>query len=211
MKFEFKPEDIKYIKLYYQNLEDKNCSVRAAVRNFSGNEMMACTKVENGLYIKTPQEISLSIVCAEGIYKAKTTLKNVINDSPYTFFFLLIPQDVDFQQNREYFRVEIALDCIYSYEMDDKFINLNTKTIDISASGITVLVPSLDAVSKEAYLNISAAGKKIKTKVKYIRSEKMEGGYKVSFRYKDISEHDRDYISQICIQKQLADKRKLLD
>ena len=195
MKFEFKPEDIKYIKLYYQNLEDKNCSVKAAVRNFSGNEMMACTKVENGLYIKTP----------------KTILKNVINDSPYTFFFLLIPQDVDFQQNREYFRVEIALDCIYSYEMDDKFINLNTKTIDISASGITVLVPSLDAVSKEAYLNISAAGKKIKTKVKYIRSEKMEGGYKVSFRYKDISEHDRDCISQICIQKQLADKRKLLD
>ena len=56
MKFEFKPEDIKYIKLYYQNLEDKNCSVKAAVRNFSGNEMMACTKVEN-LYKNSARNI----------------------------------------------------------------------------------------------------------------------------------------------------------
>ena len=211
MKFNLNLENIKYVKILYQDSAGKPCSVKAAIKTFTATEILCCSKFEDGLYIKTPQEITLSIVCPDGLYRTKTNLKYVSNDEPYTFFSVVPPQNLEYQQNREFFRVEIALDCIYSYETNGEFINLNTQTSDISANGVSIIVPSLEVYSGDAYLNITIPEKKIKTKVKFIRSEKIDEGYKISFTFIDIPNHDRDLISQICIKKQLEEKRKLLD
>ena len=210
MKFNLNLEDIKYVKILYQDRENKPCSVKAAIKSFTGTEILCCAKFEESLYIKTPQEITLSFVCLEGLYRTKTVLQRVENDEPYTFFSVAPPQNLEYQQNREYFRVEIALDCIYSYESGGEFINIDTRTTDISANGVSIITPNIEINTGEAYLNISVFNKKIKTKVKFIRSEKVDSGYKISFSYKDITERDRDLISQICIQKQLEEKRKHL-
>ena len=34
-----------------------------------------------------------------------------------------------------------------------------------------------------------------------------DDGYKISFMFKEISENNRDFISQVCIKKQLEEKR----
>ena len=211
MKFDFTQEEIHYVKIIYRNSDGKAASVKASVRSISENNITACAKSSDGLYIKTPQDIVLGIICKEGLYSSDTTLKSVYNDKPYTFFNITKPQDFEFHQNREFFRVNLNLECIYSYESENKFINIKTKTVDISANGVTILLASMGATTGALYLNIEANGRKIKTKVKYIRSEKTDSGYRVSLRYDDISEHDRDYISQICLQKQLSDKRKMLE
>ena len=43
--------------------------------------------------------------------------------------------------------------------------------------------------------------------IKYIRSERINDSYKLSFAFTKISEKDRDCISQICILKQIETKR----
>ena len=50
----------------------------------------------------------------------------------------------------------------------------------------------------------------VRANIKYIRSEKLDDGYKISFAYTNISDSDRDYISQVCIKKQLEQKRNSL-
>lgn len=204
------PEDIKYVKILYQDSGEKACSVRAAIRSITKTEIMCCAKFEDGLYIKTPQDITLSIVCTEGLYRTKTILRKVENDEPYTFFFVIPPASLEYQQNREYFRVELALKCVFSYRLNDEIINTQTQTTDISASGVSITLPYHEIGDEDAWLSISINNRQVKTKVKYIRDEKTEAGYKISFRFTEISESDRDLISQICIKKQLEDRRKNL-
>ncbi len=204
------PEDIKYVKILYQDSRERACSVRAAIRSITKTEMMCCAKFEDGLHIKTPQDITLSIVCTDGLYRTKTTLRKVENDEPYTFFFVIPPASLEYQQNREYFRVELALDCIFSYRLNGEIINIQTQTADISASGVSLTLPQREIGNEIAWLSITANNRQVKTKVKYIRDEKTESGYKMSFRFTEISESDRDFISQICIKKQLEDRRKNL-
>lgn len=204
------PEDIKYVKILYQDSEEKACSVRAAIRSITKTEIMCCAKFEDGLHIKTPQDVTFSIVCTEGLYRTKTVLRKVENDEPYTFFFLIPPASLEYRQNREYFRVALALKCVFSYKLNDEIINIQTQTADISASGVSVILPQCEIGSEDAWLSITVNNRQVKTKVKYIRDEKIDSEYKISFRFTEISESDRDLISQICIKKQLEDRRKNL-
>ena len=204
------PEDIKYVKILYQDSGEKACSVRAAIRGITKTEIMCCAKFEDGLHIKTSQDITFSIVCTEGLYRTKTVLRKVENDEPYTFFFITPPASLEYQQNREYFRVELALKCIFSYRLNGEIINIQSQTTDISASGVSIILPQREIGNEDAWLSIMANHRQIKTKVRYIRDEKTGSEYKVSFRFTEISEPDRDYVSQICIKKQLEDRRKNL-
>lgn len=210
MKFSFNLDDIKYIKISYKDSFNEIRSVKAGIKSVNDREIIVCSKFENGLEIETPQEITLSIVCKDGLYKTKTTLKSVENDEPYAFFFLNTPQGFEYQQNREYFRVPIVMDCVYSIKQDDEFTQINAKTVDISANGICISVKKLMLTDNNAYISFSAFGKNIETKVKFIRSEKTNDGYLISFMYVNINETDRDLISQICIKKQLEQKRNSL-
>ena len=210
MKFNFNLDDIRYIKISYKDIHGKMHTTKAGIKNINEREIMACSKFENDLQIETPQEIILNIICKEGLYSTKTILKSIENDEPYAFFFLNTPQGFEYQQNREYFRVPINMNCVYSLRQNYELVRINAKTVNISANGICICIPNLLITEEEAYISFPTLTKNIETRVKYIRSEKTNEGYLISFAYVNLSEADRDAISQICIQKQLEQKRSSL-
>lgn len=208
MKFRVRIEDIKYVKIFYRNLSSVLCSSKIGIKSMNENEILACGKFENGLEIETPQEISLSIICSDGLYKTKTNLLSFSNDEPYTFFKIKTPQSIEYEQNREYFRVLAEYDCIYRiFETDKEY---RAKTIDLSANGISLLLPTHEISEKDSEIQLIIGPKKINLRVQFIRSEKLENGYKLSFTYTKILESDRDFISQVCLRKQLEEKKRHL-
>lgn len=208
MRFNLNLEDIKYIKILYSDINGNPVSVKVAIKSVNEREILACGKFEDGLTINVPQEITLSFVCNDGLYRTKTKLKSIENDDPYTFFALETPQGLEYQQNREYFRVTAEYDCIYSIINDGKIREFPTRTFDISANGISIFLPMHIISQDDCEISILINGKKITAKIRFIRSEKVDSGYKLSFTYTKISEQDRDFISQVCIKKQLEERKK---
>ena len=86
----------------------------------------------------------------------------------------------------------------------------NTKTVDISANGICINLPQHIISETHSEISVNINGHVINTKIKYVRSQKTADGYKISFSYTNIKDADRDFISQICLQKQLEERRKNL-
>ena len=208
MKFKVKIEDIKYVKIYYKTLSSTFCNSKIGIKSMNEKEIIACGKFEKSLNIETPQQIDMSIVCNDGLYKTKTNLISFTDEIPYTFFKIETPKSIEYEQNREYFRVSANLDCIYKiFETDKEY---RTKTVDLSANGVSIELPTHEISEKFSEINLLINNKKITILVKYVRSEKIKDGYKISFTYHKISETDRDFISQICIQKQLQERRKHL-
>ena len=109
MKFNLNLDNINYIKIVYKDRDENTCCTKAAIKNMSEREIFACAKFEEGLNIQTPQEISLSFVCENGLYRTNTTLKYLEKDAPYIFFGIKTPLGLEYQQNREYFRVVFVL------------------------------------------------------------------------------------------------------
>lgn len=207
MKFNLSLEDIKYIKILYKDNDGNPSTIKAAMKSVNEKEIIACAKSEDELYIETPQEITLSIICSDGLYRTKTKLKSAENEEPYIFFIIETPQGLEYQQNREYFRVSVEYNCIYKIVTEDKIKEFKTHTIDISANGVSIFLPVHEISTEEASIEIFFDDINIASKIRYVRSEKMENGYKLSFTYTAISNIDRDFISQVCIKKQLEQKR----
>lgn len=207
MKFNLNLEDIKYIKILYKNYNENPCTVKAAMKSVNEREIIACAKFDDGLKVETPQEVTLSVVCNDGLYRTKTKLKSVDNEDPYIFFALETPQGLEYQQNREYFRVPAQYSCVYTISTEDKIKEFKTHTLDISANGISIFMPVHEISNEESAIEIAFNDITIASRIKYVRSEKVEGGYKLSFTYTAISNLDRDFISQVCIKKQLEQKR----
>ena len=83
----------------------------------------------------------------------------------------------------------------------------DSQTADISANGVSIVLPAHVFSEEDAEIEMMVEEKLISAKIQYIRSEKISDGYKLSFRYTDISDKDKDYISQVCIKQQLENKR----
>lgn len=207
MKYDFNIKDIKYLKILYTNENNNPVYVKASVKRMDNREITACIKYEENFSIQTPQDITLSIVREEGLYRAQTKLKSYAFNEPYINFYLETPEDFEYRQNREYFRVTADYDCLYHVKNNDQPATFDTKIFDISASGISIILPAPVFSEEDAEIEILTGERIIKTKVQYIRSEKINNDYKLSFQYTEISDNDRDFISKMCIQKQLEDKR----
>ena len=203
MKFNLTFDNINYIKIVYGDKQNNACCTKAAIKNMNDREIYACAKFDDGLYIQTPQEITLSFVCENGLYTTTTTLKYIENASPFVFFSIKTPIDIEYQQNREYFRVRMDEDVILSFNNN----SISCKAYDISANGICVIVPQGIDIPEEVKLDILFEPKDIKTKAKLIRKDLEENIFKVSFEFVGMSEADVDLISQKCIKKQLEYKR----
>lgn len=204
MKFNLNSEKIKYIKITYSDANGTSHCAKAAVKSISAREIYACTKVEVPLCIKTPQEISLGIICDDGLYNASTTLKFIQNQEPYVFFTMNYPDDFVYQQNREFFRVRMEGKVLVRFHENV----IPCKIYDISANGIRV-VPEKDIkFPDDVTLEILFAPKSVKTAAKYIRTDVEDDIFKAAFSFVNLSDSGRDIISQKCIQKQLEDKRK---
>lgn len=209
MKFNLNLEDIKYIKILYKDTNGSPCTIKAAIKSVNEREIIACAKFEDELNIEKPQDITLSVICNDGLYRTKTKLKSADFEEPYVFFALETPQGLEYQQNREYFRVPVKYDCIYTITTADKIKEFKTYTCDISANGISIFLPTHE-ISDESEIEIAFNDIKISARIRYVRSEKIENGYRLSFTYTAISNLDRDFISQVCIKKQLEQKRSSL-
>ena len=207
MIFNLRLEDIKYVKILYKNKNGNSVATKAALKIASEHEFLACTKFENELDIETPQTVTLSIICNDGLYRTKTELKSIENDEPYTFFVLTPPNGIEYQQNREFFRVPVNFDCYYSTWSKDGEIGFSAQTYDISANGVSIITSKDFLPVEDSDLSISINNIIIKTRVRYVRTEKIEEGFKHSFFFTNISNIDRDFISQVCLKKQLEAKR----
>ena len=205
MKFNLNLDNINYIKIVYKDKNDNACCTKAAIKNMSEREIYACAKFEDGLYIEFPQEISLSFVCDNGLYRTNAVLKYVENKNPFVFFYIKTPFGIEYQQNREYFRVRMEEDVIMTFNQT----SVACKVHDISANGIRIILPKKINIPKEVTLDILFQPKNVKTKAKLIRIDNEENILKASFEYLEISKNDVDLISQKCIQKQLEYKRNV--
>ncbi len=209
MRFNLNLEDIKYLKILYMDNNGNPNTIKAAIKRFDSREILACVKYEKELELPIPQEITLSLVCSDGLYRTKTALKSFENAEPYIFLVLEPPQGLEYQQNREFFRVPAEYDCIYSIDLDGEIKSFRGKTYDISANGVSVILSEHLICEGDCYLEMNVEGIDLQTKVKYIRSESVENGYRLSFAYTQITQQDRDFISKVCIQNQLAQKRSI--
>lgn len=207
MKFNLSIDNIQYVKLLLANSEGNPISIKAAIKKIDEREIITCFKFEDNFSIKSPQQITLSIICAEGLYRTQTQLKSYSCEAPYISLYLETPSSLEYQQNREYFRIPAFYNCIYYVNNNGQSAAFNATTTDISANGVSIIMPVHVFSEDDAEIEMMVKEKLITAKIRYIRSEKIADGYKLSFTFSDISNRDKDYISQICIQKQLEDKR----
>ena len=207
MRFNLNVEEIKYIKILYANKDGNPVSTKAALKKIDDREIVACLKFEDNFVVEVPQQITLSIVCSEGLYRTKTMLLSYSCEAPYIFMVLETPGSIEYQQNREYFRVNASYNCVYYVQNNGQAAMFNAVTADISANGVSIIMPVHIFSEEDAEIEMMVEERLIRTKIRYIRSEKLDSGYKLSFKYSDLPLRDRDYISQICIKRQLEDKR----
>lgn len=206
MKFNLNVDSIKYIKVKYTDSNGVGHIAKASIKHLGEKEIFACMKYQRELNLVLPQEISVSFACDNALYNAKTILKTVENDDPYIYLTLKTPVEIEYTQNREYFRVRMEEKVILSFVGTV----LACKIYDISANGIRLILDKDVPIPNDVMIDILFSPKDIKTKARFIRKDNEDGVLKASFAYVDITETNRDIISQICIQKQLKDKRRSL-
>ena len=207
MKFGNNTEDIKYIKVEYLDNNEASKIIKAFVKNINEQNIYASLKIDDEkLHIKIPQDIILNIVGLDGLYTAPSKLKFIEYKEDFAYLTIENPENLEYHQKREYFRIGIEYDCVYIVNK----MQIPSKTFDISANGVSIIVPEQLVPEENAKLIINLNDFKIQTEVKYIRSEKLQNGYKLSFMYTKISENDRDKISQACIKYQLEMKKNSL-
>ena len=206
MKFNLNLENINYIKIVYNDSDGVGHYAKAAIKRLGEKEIFACMKYEKELRVPLPQEVSISFACDNALYSAKTTLKLVENEDPYVYFTLNTPQELEYQQNREYFRVKMEEDVLLSFAGTV----MPCKIYDISANGIRLKLDKDIQIPENVMIDILFSSKNVKTKARFIRTDKEDGIIKASFTFVNISESSRDIISQKCIQKQLNDRRRAL-
>jgi len=209
MKFDLDIENINYIKILYKDRYNFTHCVKAAIKKLEQKYIFAGAKSEKPINIETPQEVLLSFICDNGLYKTKTNLNFIQFDKEeeYIFFSLVTPQEVEFQQNREYFRIQMHEKVVISYKKDDEIVEIPASTYDISANGIKIILPNIINFPEEVNLDILFPAKEIKTTAQFIRADNEDDIYKASFHFNHLTTQDLDYISRLCLIKQIEHRR----
>ena len=82
MKFTFNLEDIRYIKILYLDNNNSPHTVKGAVKSINDREIVSCIKFQENIDVKYNQNVTLSIICNEGLYRTETRLKSVDIEEP---------------------------------------------------------------------------------------------------------------------------------
>lgn len=209
MKLNFRLEDIRYANLLYRDSNGNPCMDSIIIKDLKDNILANC-KASKRLQLQSKQNVTLSIVCSDGLYILKTKVKSVEQDEPYIFIVFEQAESIEHHQKREYFRVPAMYECMVYARVDKELQDIKVKTFDISANGICLFIPDNVQYQNINELTINIENNFIKIKVKYIRAVKLEKGSKVSYYFDYISESDRNFISQVCIKKQIEERRNLL-
>ena len=210
MKFDFEKANISYIQVLYKSDETTMKSFKAHLRGISDNTITILGKLDNYTVINTSQEITLDFICQDGLYRCNTKLKYIKTETPYTYLVLEKPKEFTYQQNREFFRVEVGYPCSCVIKGREGTRQYDVETLNISANGICLLFPQKIVTEYPVKLVLSINNKNLEIIARFIRCEQYKNIYKSSFSFQRISDADRDFIAQICIQKQLEERRKQL-
>lgn len=211
MKLNLNIDNVNYIKITYKDKNEFTHCIKAYLKRLDEREILASAKFDDDLFIPTPQEVMLSIACDNGLYKSSTTLKYITKEEPYIFFALKSPEDIDYQQKREFFRVKINESALISYNTEsDKTKNIPCETFDLSGNGVRLTIDEKYNLPETVHLTLYLPKKIIETDAKYIRTDEEDKILKASFSFMNLQESDLDCISQICFQKQLEARRKAL-
>ena len=209
MKFDLNLENTNYIKITYKDKEGFAHCIKSAIKLINDFEIQASAKQENKLNIETPQEVEIGIAFDNCLYKAKSILKRVEQAEEFLIFYIKKPEETEYQQKREFFRVRLQEDANIIFETENESVTkLSALTYDISANGVRIELENKYAFPQRVRILLFLSEKTIDAKAKYIRTDEDEGVIKASFQFENISESDLDYISQICFKKQLEERRK---
>lgn len=204
MKLNFNLDDIKYLKLEYTN-EGKSFSTKLALKEKRENDFIAIIPKDTDLSTYTPQKGLLSFICEDGLYKTQTNIKEVFADEDFYNIVIDNPATLDYQQNREYYRILAEYDCIYTVETQDGIESFNATTYDISAGGVSIITKENIVPTRETSLVIFMPSRDLKTHLQFIRCEALENDeYKLSFIFTDLQERDFEMLSDLCVKKQLS-------
>ena len=210
MKFNFDISNVNYIKIIYKDENAFPHCIKAALKDINEHSIYASAKFDENLFIKTPQYVELGIITDTGLYKAFSDLKYITKEPPYVFFTIKTPDDMEYHQNREFFRVKMDENATISYLEGEQEKQISCETYDISANGVRLIMDSYVEFPEVVRITLHLPNKDIVTDAKYVRKDEEDGILKFSFSYTDIKEADLDYISQICFKKQLELRRKML-
>lgn len=210
MKFDLNTESINYLKITYKDKEGFAHCIKAAVKYLNDFELLASAKYEENLNIETPQEIELGIACENGLYKATTILKHIENNNPYLLFSMSKPDEMEYHQNREYFRVKLQENVNIVYEENGQEKWISAITYDISANGVRVETEKIIDFPENVKIILHLPQRDIELQAKYVRTDNEDQKLKLSFHFVNVNQTDLDYIFQICFAKQLEDRRKNL-
>ena len=170
--------------------------------------MCLCTKCEDDEFrIKTPQNVTVSFACDNGLYRTMVELIHSELRNSYVYFTLKTPEGLEFQQNREYFRVKMTEKAILSFKQNNEIKRVPSTTFDISANGVKLVIPEKYDNLEEVLINIMFDTRDFKSKARFVRYDDEDGILKASFQFIELPNNDVDFISQKCIQKQLEYKR----
>lgn len=135
---------------------------------------------------------------------------------------LVIPEEYTFYDRRKHERIQTKKTCYVSFELNKQLIR--RPIFDFSIGGISFILPKSEKliISKGKQFSLfvlEVNGKKIKVKAECVNSFTVDpykhenmpyGGYKVAFRFTEISAEDRaflmDFISTEAISQQVTKK-----
>jgi len=201
-------DNINYLKITYRDRWNTQHIIKATLKDVTQHDIKACVKTEEKLFIDCPQEVELSIVTDEGLYKTKTTLKYTEFVDPYLFFIMDRNDDLSFKQEREYFRVKYKDGVVINFKVEDEIKRIVCKTVDISAKGVKVELPYNYKIPQDVNLKLYVKNNEMLVNAKLIRNNVEDDIPTASFQFVNIKEQDMDFISKFCLQKQIEDKRK---
>ena len=210
MKFNIKLERVNYIKIFLNDEQDDSSVIKCGIRKIENKEIIAFTKSNDNLKELVQKPVKVIFVCDDGVYSVKTRVKKIEKAEPYLILIIEEPEEMDFEQKREFFRVQTSIDCVCETSVEGYGAKYLGKILNLSANGVSVLFENYFIVNKTCEISFTLENKRFTLNASYVRSENYEGGYKIAFSFMKVSESDKDFISRVCLQKQLENKRKNL-
>ena len=203
MKINFNLETIEFIQIECLNDKGEEHKIRLALKEKRENDFVAITETEEIFCIDTPKEVTLSLVSNNNLYKTTTTLKEFYRCNEYLNFVIQNPETLDFQHNREFYRVPAQFDCIYTIDTDEGIESFNAETYDISPGGVSIITNVNIIPTRETSIVIFMPDRELKAYLKFVRCDAFEDKYKLSFFFLEMRPNDLEMLEQYCITKQL--------
>lgn len=154
----------------------------------------------------------LNIYVPELSVSFSTELKSVPSGRTLKIF---PPKDYSFYERRKHERLQPTKTCYVNFELNK--MPMKKSIFDISIGGFAIILPKSDKVvvtkGKEfPLLTLDVFGRKLKVKAECVNSVTIDrfkldtlpyGGYKIAFRFIEMSKEDKDYLVEFIAHQSL--------